>query len=230
MKAKLIKESINELFGKKKEEKFKDKYSKSLLPKGGKFSEENIYAAGKSSQLRFLCRRNLVIEFKVSEGNRSQEYIGFSWNDKKRKEHYEEIGVSWHEDDINSVMRNIVDEINYKDKQYYNKANESIANDMNESSIEPKPYPQMSIEEFNEWYENEIMEPYGYYPEDTPIDDMYDGMNEFDFVMDQMINNEEDEDEELIDLLKIYDVPQELIDKLIPMREYFWDFRYNQHL
>jgi hypothetical protein len=230
MKAKLIKESINELFGKKRQEKFEDKYSKSLLPKEGKFSEENMYAAGKASQVDFLCRRNLVVEFKVSEYKRSDTYVAFTWKDKKGNEKYEEIAVQWHEDTVPGIMKSIVNEINYQDKKYYNKTNESIADDMREPHIEVRPYPQMSVEEFNEWFENEIMEPYGYYPEDTPVDDMYDGMNEFDYAMDQIINNEDADDEELISILSRYDVPQELIDKLIPMREYFWDFRYTQHL
>lgn len=92
---------------------------------------------------------------------------------------------------------------------------ESIANDMSESSIEVKPYPQMSVEEFNE-----RLSKLGEY--------FYDENHEF--IMDQMVNNEEDTDEDLTDYLITNGVNPDFVAELIPMREYFWDFEYNQHI
>ena len=42
------------------------------------------------------------------------------------------MGVDWHEDDIKTVMRNIINEINYQDQQagYYGKKNESLNESM----------------------------------------------------------------------------------------------------
>jgi hypothetical protein len=126
MKAKKINESIlDKHFDKqfdKQESKRKEKFSKSLLPKGGKYSKENLYGSGKGAQARFLARRNLKMEFQTSG---RQEFVSIEWKDKKGKEKYEEIGIDWHETTIPELMRSILDEVNYADQQYYDTQNES---------------------------------------------------------------------------------------------------------
>ena len=92
---------------------------------------------------------------------------------------------------------------------------ESIADDMREPSIEVKPYPQMSVEDFNEW-----LSKLGEY--------FYDEDHEF--IIDQLVNNEDDSDEELAQYLIDNGANPQFINELIPMREYFWDFEYNQYL
>ena len=80
-----------------------------------------------------------------------------------------------------------------------------------------RPYPQMTPDEFLQWYESEI-KPY----EETELG--------IDMLIDSIINNEEESDEELTDYFRESEVPEELIKKLIPMRPYFWDFRYSQKI
>lgn len=76
-----------------------------------------------------------------------------------------------------------------------------------------KPYPKMSVEEFQQWFESEI-KPY------------YESELGFDMVLDNLINNDLESDEELAAYWK-GEIPDEAIKKLIPMRDYFMDFRYS---
>ena len=78
-----------------------------------------------------------------------------------------------------------------------------------------KPYPQMSIEDFSTW----ISELGEYFSHEDHC-----------FIMDQMINNDVATDEELKEYFLENGVDLEFIEELIPMREYFWDFRYSQHI
>ena len=92
---------------------------------------------------------------------------------------------------------------------------ESIANDMREPYIDAKPYPQMSVEDFNEW-----LSKLGEYFYDAP----------YELILDQMINNEDATDKELEDYLVKNGADPRFISELIPMREYFWDFNYSQDI
>ena len=76
-----------------------------------------------------------------------------------------------------------------------------------------RPYPQMTPDEFKQWYKLEI-EPY------------YDKEEGFDII----INNEMESDDELSDYWLSSGISPEPIDKLLPMREYFMDFSYSQKL
>ena len=92
---------------------------------------------------------------------------------------------------------------------------ESIADDMREPHVEVKPYPEMSVEDFNEWISK-----LGEYFYDAPHE----------LIMDQMVNNEVSTDEELSEYLIDAGADPRFIEELIPMRPYFWDFRYSQHI
>jgi len=78
-----------------------------------------------------------------------------------------------------------------------------------------RPYPQMSIPEFQQWYVEEVLP---YYDEDPA----------FDGILDSAMNDENSTDEELIAAWESIDANPELIRKVIQMRDYFMDFRYMQ--
>ena len=79
-----------------------------------------------------------------------------------------------------------------------------------------RPYPQMSPDEFLQWYESEI-KPY------------YESELGFDMVLDNLVNNDMESDEELAAYWK-GEIPDEAIKKLISMRDYFMDFSYSQKI
>jgi len=82
-----------------------------------------------------------------------------------------------------------------------------------------RPYPQMKPKEFFQWYQSEV---FPYYDSD-----------EFSFssVLSDLVNDEVSTDEELREVwTEELDVPAEVIDKLLPMRGYFLDFRYIQNI
>ena len=80
-----------------------------------------------------------------------------------------------------------------------------------------RPYPQMSVEEFHDWYDQEI-KPY------------YESEPGFDMILDNIINNEMESDEQIADYWGASDVSEEIIKKIIPMRSYFLDFHYIKDL
>lgn len=80
-----------------------------------------------------------------------------------------------------------------------------------------RPYPQMTPDEFREWYVQEI-EPY------------YDKELGFDMVLDNIVNNEVESDEELAEYWRVSGVNPEIIKKIMPYRPYFLDFRYIQKI
>lgn len=80
-----------------------------------------------------------------------------------------------------------------------------------------KPYPRMSVEEFSDWYEEEI-EPY------------YDKEEHFDLILDNIVNNELESDEELGNHWLSLGVDPELVEKILRFRDYFMDFEYTKNL
>ncbi len=80
-----------------------------------------------------------------------------------------------------------------------------------------RPYPEMSVKEFHDWYDQEI-EPY------------YESEPGFDMIFDNIINNQLISDEQIADYWRTSDVSDEVIDKIIPMRDYFLDFEYIKDL
>lgn len=81
-----------------------------------------------------------------------------------------------------------------------------------------KPYPQMTVEEFDDWYSEHI-------------DTWYYSDLGTDMVMDLLISEEEMSDEELEEYIsKDNEVPKDIIEKLIAARQYFWDFEYTKNL
>jgi len=97
----------------------------------------------------------------------------------------------------------------------YNIIWNSIANDSREPYIYAKAYPEMSVGEFNEW-----LSKLGEWFFDAPHD----------FILDQLVNNETATDEELGEYLINNGAPSTFVIELIPMRAYFWDFRYSQKI
>ena len=91
----------------------------------------------------------------------------------------------------------------------------SIANDMRLPHVEMKPFPQMSVEDFNEWISK-----LGEY--------FFDAGHEF--ILGELINDETSTDEELQAHLITCGANKDFVTELISMREYFWDFRYSQHI
>jgi hypothetical protein len=91
----------------------------------------------------------------------------------------------------------------------------SVANESREPYVYAKAYPIMSISEFNIW-----LSKLGEWFFDEPHD----------FIMDQMINNETATDEELEEYLIKNGANSIFVNELIPMRSYFWDFRYSQNI
>jgi len=81
--------------------------------------------------------------------------------------------------------------------------------------MKTQPYPQMSEQDFRTWI-SEVLERFS----DTDPD----------FTLDQMVNDEVSGDEELQAYLISNDVNPEFVAELIPMRAYFWDFRYSQNI
>jgi len=81
-----------------------------------------------------------------------------------------------------------------------------------------RPYPQMSVEEFVQWYKG-ISE--------TTTSDLEDTEE---FLLTNLMNNEVETDEQLADYLISNGVEKEIVDQMIPMRSYFNDFRYGQHI
>jgi len=92
---------------------------------------------------------------------------------------------------------------------------QSIANDMRLPDVVMKPYPQMSIEDFNHWIAK-LGEYYSY--------------ADHEFIMDAMINDEFSTDTELSAHLISNGANPDFIAELITMRAYFWDFKYSQHI
>ena len=81
------------------------------------------------------------------------------------------------------------------------------------------PYPKMSIRGFDDWYQREIA-PY-YDIEDLDIDS----------ILHDVVNDEQSLEEELRTIWKEeYEAPDDLIEKLISAREYFWHFEYIKNL
>lgn len=82
-----------------------------------------------------------------------------------------------------------------------------------------RPYPQMTTDEFEEWYNREVFD--------------YNDSDDFDFqdVLSDLVNDETSTDEELREVWREeLEVPEKVIKKLLPMRSYFLDFRYIQNL
>lgn len=84
---------------------------------------------------------------------------------------------------------------------------ESISND--------KAYPKMSVEEFIDYLSSIMSE----YPDEN-----------YDMIFDRLVNDEYSDDDKLGAILFKDGVPPLLIGKLMEVREYFWDFRYAQHI
>ena len=76
-----------------------------------------------------------------------------------------------------------------------------------------KPYPQMTTAEFQNWI--------------TGVQDSYDDQDH-ELINDTIINDENSTDEELNLFLIKNGIDPDYIKALIPMRNYFWDFRYSQ--
>ena len=85
-----------------------------------------------------------------------------------------------------------------------------------------RPYPQMTPDEFATWYKNEI-EPY--YEKEFGVDMVIDNIWNI-----LLINDESSTDKELSDYWMEYGATEDLINKLRPMRPYFWDSRYLQKI
>ena len=81
-----------------------------------------------------------------------------------------------------------------------------------------RPYPQMSVEDFVQWYKR---------LEETASSDLEDTKE---FLLTNLMNNEVESDDQLAGYLVANGVPQEIVDEVIPMRSYFNDFRYSQHI
>ena len=80
-----------------------------------------------------------------------------------------------------------------------------------------RPYPQMTPDEFLQWFESEIA-PY------------YESEEGFDMILDNIVNNEVESDEQLSDYWRVAGVSEKIIEKIIPMRSYFLDFSYVQKI
>jgi len=85
-----------------------------------------------------------------------------------------------------------------------------------------RPYPQMSVKEFKKWFEDDISD----YYDTIGYDDDFD----FEGVLSDVVNDEESTDQELREEWEEMGAPENLIEKLIYMREYFWDWNYVQHI
>lgn len=81
--------------------------------------------------------------------------------------------------------------------------------------MKTKSYPQMQVRDFVTWV-TELIERFA------------DADHEF--IFDQLCNNENSSDAELRDHLIDNDTCPDFVTELITMREYFWDFRYCQHI
>lgn len=86
-----------------------------------------------------------------------------------------------------------------------------------ESRFGLKPYPQMSVEEFADWYDQEI-EPH------------YSTEEDFELVLDSATNDELSSDEELLDHWTNSGVDREFAHKVIVARDYFLNFEYIKNL
>jgi hypothetical protein len=91
----------------------------------------------------------------------------------------------------------------------------SIADNSRLPHIEMKPFPQMSVEDFNEWI-SKLSEYF------------FDADHEF--ILGELINDENSTDEELSAHLITCGTDKDFVTELIAMREYFWDFRYSQNI
>jgi len=79
-----------------------------------------------------------------------------------------------------------------------------------------KPYPQMTIEDFLLWVEE--------------VQNKFKG-EKHKFITSVLINDENNSDTDmLIDLVTRNKCNPDYINELLPMRQYFWDFRYSQHI
>jgi hypothetical protein len=81
-----------------------------------------------------------------------------------------------------------------------------------------RPYPQMSVEEFVQWYKR-LTETASSNLEDTK-----------EFLLTNLMNNEVESDDQLAGYLIANGIDKEIVDQVIPMRSYFNDFRYGQHI
>ena len=80
-----------------------------------------------------------------------------------------------------------------------------------------RPYPEMTPDEFQQWFETEIKP---YFESELGID----------MVIDLIVYDESSTDKEIVDYLLGHEVSEELINKLILMRPYFWDSRYENKI
>jgi len=76
-----------------------------------------------------------------------------------------------------------------------------------------KPYPEMSSAEFQEWI--------------TGIQDNYEE-NNHELINQVLINDENSSDNELLLFLIKNNIDADYVKAVLPMRNYFWDFRYSQ--
>jgi hypothetical protein len=75
-----------------------------------------------------------------------------------------------------------------------------------------RPYPQMSPEEFKKWYIEEI--------------ESYLDMDQISGIADNLVSNEWEPDWEVSKFLSKRGIPRDIIEELMPMREYFNDMKY----
>jgi len=92
---------------------------------------------------------------------------------------------------------------------------QSIADDMRLPKVVMKPYPQMSEDDFCEWISK--LGEY-FFDEDS------------EFILGELINDENSTDEELSAHLITCGANKDFVAELISMRGYFWDFQYAKNI
>jgi len=83
--------------------------------------------------------------------------------------------------------------------------------------IGSRAYPNMPVREFVKWFQKEIVP---YFNSDFDAEGL---------VMD-VVNDEESSDDELRERWAEEEAPKEIINQLLDMRSYFWDWNYVQHI